>query len=53
MEGSQSQTAREDDGLRQRALEIRRGHDESDLRKLLGENMLRVLEETQRVAGDL
>ena len=52
MEGSQSQTAREDDGLRQRALEIRRGHDESDLRKLLGE-MLRVLEETQRGAGDL
>jgi membrane dipeptidase len=32
---------------------LRRGHDESDLRKLLGENMLRVLEETQRVAGDL
>ena len=29
---------------------LRRGHDESDLRKLLGENMLRVLEETRRLA---
>ena len=32
---------------------LRRGHDEADLRKLLGENMLRVLEETQQVAGNL
>lgn len=30
---------------------LRRGHDEADLRKLLGENMLRVLDETRRLAG--